>query len=89
MKRIFRAVRAPFAAIGSSIRETHAREVGRLADEGNCEEALKRAAVWLADKRSDSTDEPRWLRSVEVNQLRCYTRLHRDADANRLKERLQ
>ena len=89
LKRISRAVKAPFAPVGSSIRETRAREVGRLADEGNCEEALKRADVWLVDKRSESSDEPRWRRSVQVNQMRCYTRLHRDADATRLKEQLQ
>ncbi len=89
LKKVSRAVRAPFAAVGSSIRETRAREIGRLADEGNCEEALRRADAWLVDKRSESTDEPRWKRSVQVNQMRCYTRLHRDADATRLREQLQ
>jgi hypothetical protein len=89
LKKVSRAVRAPFAAVGSSMRETRAREVGRLADEGNCEEALRRADEWLSDTVTGDSDEPRWRRSVQVNQLRCYTRLHRDAEATRLKEQLQ
>jgi hypothetical protein len=89
LKKVTRLVRAPFAPVGSSMRETRSREIGRLADEGNCDEVLKRAEEWLSDRVTDSSDEPRWKRSVQVNQLRCYNRLHRDADASRLRERLQ
>ena len=89
LKRVPRVVQLPFAAVGSTIRETRSREIGKLADEGNCEEALRRAEVWLADKPSVSEAETRWKRSVMVNQMRCYTRLKRDADASRIKSKLE
>ena len=41
------------------MRETRSREIAKLADEGNCEEALKRADVWLADKPSVSSADPK------------------------------
>ncbi len=89
LKKVTRAVQAPFAAVGSTIRETRSRDIGKLADEGNCEEALKRADLWLADKPSVSSNESRWRRSVMVNQMRCYTRLNRTEDASRIKSKLE
>ena len=89
LKKVTKAVQVPFNAVGASLRETRSREIGQLADEGNCEEALKRADVWLADKQSVSSAEPRWRRSVMVNQMRCYTRLNRHEDASRIKSKLE
>jgi hypothetical protein len=89
LRKVTKAVQAPFAAVGSTIRETRSREIGRLADEGNCEEALRRADAWLLDKPSVSVAEPRWRRAVMVNQMRCYTRLNRTEDASRIKSKLE
>ncbi len=88
-KRVKRLVQAPFNAVGSTIRETRSREIGRLADEGACDEALKKADAWLADKPSVSNLEPRWRHTVMVNQMRCYTRLKRMDDAARIKAKLE
>ncbi len=88
-KRVKKLVQAPFNAVGSTIRETRSREIGRLADEGACDEALKKADAWLADKPSVSNLEPRWRHTVMVNQMRCYTRLKRIDDAARIKAKLE
>lgn len=89
LNRVKRAVQAPFAAVGSTLRETRSRDIGKLADEGSCEEALRRADEWLVDKPSVSANEPRWRRSVMVNQMRCYTRLNRHDDAKKIKAKLE
>ncbi len=89
LRKFTRAIQAPFAAVGSTIREGRSRDIGKLADEGNCDEALKRADNWLGDKPSVATEEPRWRRAVLVNQMRCFTRLHRTEDARRIKSQLE
>ncbi len=84
--KVAQAFKAPFVA---SFRESRSRDIGKLADEGNCEEALKRADQWLSDKPSASDSESRWRRAVMVNQMRCYTRLNRSEDASRIKSQLE
>ncbi len=87
--KVKKAIEVPINAVGSTVREQRAREIGRLADEGSCTEALEKAADWLTSKQSASEAEPRWKRSVQVNQMRCYTRLGKTDEANKIKAQLQ
>lgn len=89
LKTVKKAIEVPINAVGATLREQRARDIGRLADEGVCDEALRQAEDWLTSKASVSEFEPRWKRSVMVNQMRCYTRLGKTAEAEKIKAQLK
>ncbi len=74
--------------VSGSPRAKQANEIGNLADAGNCDEVLRRADEWLSAKPTDSDDEPKWKRTVKVNQLRCYRALHRNTEADAVQREL-
>lgn len=88
LRELERQVRAPFEPQSPAARERGARTVARVADAGNCEQALQLAEAWLRQPMSAAREEPVWRRSVLQQKVRCLNHLGRTAEALEVQQQL-
>lgn len=76
-------------SVDSSPRESRAREVSRLADQGDCVGALQRAEEWLTARPGSGPEELVLKRQVLFQKVRCLNRTGRVDEALRTQKALK
>lgn len=81
-------VASPITPSGVGAREQRSRDVRRFADGGAYGECVRAAVTWLGEPVSAHADEPKWRRSVMLDQARCLTKLGREQEAAEVRSRV-
>jgi hypothetical protein len=88
VRAIQRQILSGFPAADPSDREALARKVAKLAEGGDCTEAIRQADLWLAGKPGPLAQETSLRREVLTRKVACLNRLGR-ADEARATQRLR